>query len=195
MAASGWHSLVGRWTGTDRIWFEPSSLANESPVDLVVRPTLGGRGLLFESRWSMGDEEHFTTLVLVAGATGTEGALIDTFHTGGAVMALAPVEARDGVSGSGAVAAAADSGTDPTADSGTDGLADGPARMDATLLAEARGTYEGDGERWGWHLAVQMTDHDHVVIQVVNVEPSGAAALAVRTTCTRAIDPHDEVAI
>jgi len=88
--AAPWHSLVGRWSGRDRVWFEPSTIANECDASLVVRPTLGGRGLVLESSWSMGDEEQFTTLLLVTVESSHEGVLIDTFHTGGVPMALHP---------------------------------------------------------------------------------------------------------
>ena len=94
--AAPWHSLVGRWSGRDRVWFEPSTIANECDASLVVRPTLGGRGMVLESTWSMGDEEQFTTLLLVAVAPGHEGVLIDTFHTGGVPMALTPSPSPDG---------------------------------------------------------------------------------------------------
>jgi hypothetical protein len=89
-AAAPWHSLVGHWSGHDRVWFEPSTIANECDASLVVRPTLGGRGMVLESTWSRGDDEQFTTLLLVAGESGHEGVLVDTFHTGGSPMALHP---------------------------------------------------------------------------------------------------------
>lgn len=163
----GWHTLVGGWTGTDRVWFEPSTLANESAAAVVVRPTLGGRGVVIESRWTMGEDEQFTTLLLVAGADGVEGALVDTFHTGGGAMALAPVPAADRSSIVGEV--------------------------EGIVLAHAAGGYDGDGERWGWHVVLRSVDHDHLVVEAHNVSPGGEASLAVRSELTRAVDPHDEV--
>ena len=191
MTRPAWHSIVGTWSGTDRVWFEPSAPVNESPIDTVVRPTLGGRGVVVESRWTMGDEEQFTTLVLVADTERptVRGALIGTFHTDGTVMVLSPVEPEEGITGSGALAAAA------AAPPAAAPSAPGPPVADAALLVEARGSYEADGEMWGWHVVLRLPDHDHLIVEAYNVEPSGAAALGVRSDHVRVVDPHDEVAV
>ena len=89
-AAAPLLELVGGWSGTDRLWFEPDQLANESEVTAVMRATLGGRALVHEYRWSFGDEEHHGTMLIVPTDSGHEVALVDTFHTGGTIMRLVP---------------------------------------------------------------------------------------------------------
>ena len=178
------HTLVGDWSGTSRLWFEPGEPANTSPAVLSVRPTLGGRGVILEYRWTMqaaeddGEvteaEEQLGTLVVTPVDDGHHLASIDTFGTGGTIMLLTSTALAEG--------ALADP---PPADVGAD----------VTPLVQVLGSYHGDGEIWGWRMAITQIDHDNLVITSWNVEPTSEQQLAVVDSYTRQIDPHDEVAI
>jgi len=89
-AAADLLHLIGSWSGTDRLWFEPEQLANESAAAAIIRPTLGGRAVINEYRWTFGEDRHHGTMLIVPTEAGHEIALADSFHTGGAIMRLTP---------------------------------------------------------------------------------------------------------
>lgn len=81
-------SLVGSWEGTCRTWFEPDSLADESPIRGSIRPVLDGRFLRHEYEGAIqgkprhGDEtigrNHVTKRYQVS--------WVDDFHMNYAIM-------------------------------------------------------------------------------------------------------------
>ncbi len=150
---SSLQQLVGGWSGTDRLWFEPDQLANESEVAAVVRATLGGRALLHEYRWTFGGDEHHGSMLIVPTEAGHEVALADTFQTGGTIMHLRP-------------------SPDP----------------DPTALVDVLGSYEGDGERWGWRIVLHQLDPDRVELTSWNITPDGRASRAVLSQLARVVD-------
>jgi len=46
--------LAGEWEGTAKTWFEPDTVADESPVSGTMRTILGGRFILHEYQGSFG---------------------------------------------------------------------------------------------------------------------------------------------
>jgi Protein of unknown function (DUF1579) len=182
----GVHVLAGNWSGIDRLWFEPGPPANRSEAVLAIRPTLGGRAVVIDHRWTMAPgtaeaEEHLGTFLVTPVGEGTQVAWIDTFGTGGTIMAL----------GTGALAAAglAAVAVDPMLRTvGQDG-ADGEPFVDAL------GSYDGDGVSWGWRLQIARPDHDTLVIAEWNVTPGGEEQLALLGEYHRDVDPHDEVTV
>lgn len=152
--------LVGSWSGTDQLWFEPDQLANECAVAAIIRPTLGGRGVIHEYRWSFGDDAHHGSMLIVPSGTGHEAALADTFHTGGGIMRLTP-----------------------------------PEESDPDSVVDTIGSYDADGERWGWRVVVHQPDHDHLEVTSWNVAPDGQASRATLTQLTREVDPADVVTV
>jgi hypothetical protein len=172
------HRLAGDWSGTDRLWFRPEELANESPASVYARPTLGGQALVYEYGWSMGDDEHHGTLLVTPVDVGVEVAWIDTFHTSGTIMALT-------------TAALGRSGLGPVGDTGPDA---------ATPAFDVLGSYGGDGSygdgvAWGWRMRLVLVDHEHLVLSHWNVTPEGEQLLAVLGEYERVIDPHGDATI
>ncbi|MDQ2678917.1 MAG: DUF1579 domain-containing protein [Actinomycetota bacterium] len=158
-ASAGLLQLVGGWSGTDRLWFEPNQLANEGDLAAVIRPTLGGRALIDEYRWTFGDDVHHGSMLIVPTDAGHEIALVDTFHTGGSIMRLTP-----------------------------------PPDPDPDAVVDALGSYDADGQTWGWRVVVHQSDHDRVELTSWNISPDGEAARAVLTQLAREVDPaHDAV--
>ena len=157
---TGLFTLAGHWSGTDRLWFTPDDLANEGAATAVIRPTLGGNGVISEYRWVMGDDEHHGVLLIVPVDGGHQLALADTFHTDGSIMSLQP-----------------------------------SPEPDPAALADALGSYEGDGETWGWRVAVAHPEHDRIEITMWNISPAGDATRSVSTRLTRDVDPAEDVSL
>jgi hypothetical protein len=81
-------SLVGEWTGTNRLWLDPAQPPDESPASGRVRPALGGEFVHYEYEWSMeGDLQRGIALL---GHTGEryQMAWSDTFHYARSIMLL-----------------------------------------------------------------------------------------------------------
>lgn len=170
------HRLVGDWSGTDRLWFQPDEVANESHSAVTARPTLGGRALVYEYRWSMDDEEHHGTLLVTPTADGVQASWIDTFGTNGTIMSLS-------------TAALALAGLDDVEEpSGTGGAPVSP-------MFDVLGSYDGDGVAWGWRIRLLLPDHDHLVLSQWNITPGGEQQLAVLGEYERVIDPHGDATI
>ena len=81
-------SLMGFWEGTCRTWFEPDTLADESPVQGSIRPVLDGRFLRHEYEGSIqgkprrGDE----TIARNAVTKRYQVSWVDDFHMSHAIM-------------------------------------------------------------------------------------------------------------
>jgi len=81
-------SLIGRWEGSVRTWFEPGKLADESPVKGRIRPLGDGRFVIHEYEHSMaGKGYEGITIYGYNQDTGQfESAWADSFHTPSAIM-------------------------------------------------------------------------------------------------------------
>jgi hypothetical protein len=168
------HRLAGDWSGSDRLWFRPDELANESRTSVFARPTLGGRALVYEYGWTMGDEDQHGTLLVTPVDGGAQAAWIDTFHTGGTIMSLSSAALAASVLGP---------VSEPDLDAAVEPLCD--------LL----GSYDGDGVAWGWRMRLVLPDHDRLVVSQWNVSPEGEQLLAVLGQYERVIDPHGDATI
>lgn len=82
-AARAWlDSLAGEWSGTNRTWFEPDVLADESPITATVRVLPGGSSAVYEYDAVL-QGKPFRGVALIAFNTFTgrfDGAWVDSFH-------------------------------------------------------------------------------------------------------------------
>lgn len=81
-------ALTGSWKGVTKTWFEPNVVADESPMQGTIRPTLGGRFLLHEYQGSL-NGEPFDGLAIFGFDLANnrfESAWIDSFHMGTGMM-------------------------------------------------------------------------------------------------------------
>ncbi|RYF99948.1 MAG: DUF1579 domain-containing protein, partial [Chitinophagaceae bacterium] len=80
--------LVGTWAGTTRVWFEPTTVADESPVEGVMKAVLGGRFILHEYKGSFGGKplEGLALYGYHLDLKKIQSAWIDSFHNGAAIM-------------------------------------------------------------------------------------------------------------
>lgn len=90
---SGPHSLlqklIGNWEGQNSLWFEPSKLADSSPVKGSISSILGGRFLQYQYK-SFVAEQELEGLAIIGFDLNLERFQIswmDTFHNGTAIMA------------------------------------------------------------------------------------------------------------
>jgi hypothetical protein len=90
-------SLVGKWAGTTRTWFEPNVIADESEWKGEIRLVLDGLYALYEYQGSLGGKS--LEGIALIGYNPTKGrfesAWADTLHTGPAMLI------SQGVSGAG----------------------------------------------------------------------------------------------
>ena len=70
-----------------------------------------------------------------------------------------------------------------------------PAESDPDAVVDAIGSYDADGERWGWRVVVHQPDHDRIELTSRNVAPSGTASRAVLTQLTREVDPAQDATV
>jgi hypothetical protein len=88
--------LVGGWTGTTRVWFEPDKLADESPVVGTIQLVLDGRFALFLYQGSIdGETQHgMFTFGFNTTLERYEASWLDSFHNNTAIMfcAGAPID-------------------------------------------------------------------------------------------------------
>jgi hypothetical protein len=80
--------LEGKWEGIARTWFEPGKLADESPITGTMRLILGGRFILHEYVGSL-QNKSFEGIAIYGyhlGLKKFQGAWIDSFHNGTAIM-------------------------------------------------------------------------------------------------------------
>ena len=81
-------SLVGEWAGITRTWFEPDTLADESPARGSIRAILGGRFVLHEYEGALGGES-FEGVALYGyniDRQRFEIAWVDSFHMSTGIM-------------------------------------------------------------------------------------------------------------
>lgn len=79
--------VEGRWSGTYRLWLEPSVLRVESSTECVATRVLDRRNVLFDYEWTDLDGQQFGTMLVGRPAESeVEMTLIDTWHTGSSSM-------------------------------------------------------------------------------------------------------------
>jgi len=81
-------SLVGSWEGSARTWFEPGTLADESPVTGTFRRLLGGRFVRHEYSGMMQGKQRRgeETIAFNAVTKRFESSWMDDFHMNYAIM-------------------------------------------------------------------------------------------------------------
>lgn len=80
--------LVGEWEGVTRVWFEPDTVADESPCRGTIRPAIGGRFVVHEYEGSF-QGKPLSGLALCGyhlDPDRYEMAWVDSFHSGTAIM-------------------------------------------------------------------------------------------------------------
>lgn len=80
--------LAGKWEGTQKTWFDPGKLEDESPVSGTMRLILDGRFVMHEYDGSLGGKP-LTGMAIYGYNLDTEKfqcAWIDSFHNGSAIM-------------------------------------------------------------------------------------------------------------
>jgi hypothetical protein len=90
-------SLVGTWSGTNRLYLEPGNLAGESATSGTVRLVLGGKVAVHEYEWSFEGETHSGVALLAANDDGYQVSWADSFHTASAIMSFGPVAGEEGL--------------------------------------------------------------------------------------------------
>ena len=80
--------LVGEWEGSSKTWFEPTAVADESPVRGSMRLVLDGRFILHEYSGSFAGKplQGMTIFGYHLGLKKFQSALIDSFHNDTALM-------------------------------------------------------------------------------------------------------------
>ncbi len=90
--SSGGHAtlarMAGEWEGTIATWFEPDSIADQSPIRGTIRTIMDGRFLLHEYTSSFGGKptEGMVIYAYMLAYNRFQSAWIDSFHTGTAIM-------------------------------------------------------------------------------------------------------------
>ena len=90
--ASGPHfqlkNMVGEWEGTATTWFEPDTIADQSPITGSMRLILGGRFLLHEYNTKFGGQpiEGLAIFGYHLALEQFQSAWMDSFHNGTAIM-------------------------------------------------------------------------------------------------------------
>ncbi|WP_207426155.1 DUF1579 domain-containing protein [Pedobacter sp. SYSU D00535] len=81
-------SLVGKWTGITKVWFEPDVLADESPASGTISLILDGRFVLHEYKGSMSGKalEGLAIFGYDLQNNKFQSAWIDSFHMGTGIM-------------------------------------------------------------------------------------------------------------
>jgi hypothetical protein len=82
------HALVGEWQGVNRTWFQPGVLADESPIQGVIRLLPGSRFVIYEYRSSLqGSSFQGMTMYGFNAFTGQiDSAWADSFHMSSNLM-------------------------------------------------------------------------------------------------------------
>lgn len=80
--------LAGEWEGTTKTWFEPDKLEDESPWRGTIRPTAGGRVVVYEYEGSFQGKPLSGVAILGyhLDPDRFEMAWADSFHTGTGIM-------------------------------------------------------------------------------------------------------------
>lgn len=93
-----WHSLIGDWSGTNRLWLDPEKSARESETTASVTPAAQGRFLVFRYTWAdEGKPQDGELLVsLDVKREALTAAWIDSWHMGDRFMAMTGEASENG---------------------------------------------------------------------------------------------------
>lgn len=89
--------LAGQWTGSNRLYFQPGVLAEQSDCSASIRRLGDGPAVVHEYEWVFEEQLHRGIALLSVKDGELEGVWVDTFHTGGTLMDLAPVPGAEGI--------------------------------------------------------------------------------------------------
>lgn len=91
-------SLVGEWSGHNRLWLGPSEPARESDTSLQVTTAANGQFLVLTYAWSHEGEPHDGVLMVRLGHEPGPADMVwvDSFHTMGTFMQFSGRPATDG---------------------------------------------------------------------------------------------------
>jgi hypothetical protein len=80
--------LAGEWEGIAKVWFEPDTVQDESPVKATMKPILDGRFILHEYKGSFGGKplEGVAIYGYHLDLKRIQAAWVDSFHCGTAIM-------------------------------------------------------------------------------------------------------------
>jgi Protein of unknown function (DUF1579) len=92
--------LAGNWKGTSKLWLEPDTLANESPIVGTIQLVLDGRFALFLYQSSIeGEAQHgMFTFGYNTQLNQYETSWVDSFHTNTSIMFCTGHEKENGFS-------------------------------------------------------------------------------------------------
>jgi hypothetical protein len=90
-------SLAGTWTGTNRLYFQPDALAEESACAGDIRVLGDGPAVVHQYSWTFEAQQHQGIALLSVSDDLLQGSWVDTFHTSGTLMDLAPVDGAAGI--------------------------------------------------------------------------------------------------
>jgi hypothetical protein len=81
-------AFTGEWEGSTKTWFQPDVLADESPMNGVIRSILGGRFLMHEYKGTLSGKpfEGISIFGYSISHKKYQSAWIDSFHMGTAIM-------------------------------------------------------------------------------------------------------------
>ncbi|TGL86499.1 DUF1579 domain-containing protein [Leptospira congkakensis] len=81
-------SLVGRWTGNTKTWFEKDVLADESPAEVTITSVLGGRFISLDYQSSLEGKPFVGKMVIGFDIPYQRytSSWIDSFHMGTQIM-------------------------------------------------------------------------------------------------------------
>ncbi len=95
---SAFTSLKGQWSGTNRLWLDPSAPPAESPTALTAATTAQGTFITLAYTWSHEGALHDGLLVF--GQNSESGAAqaswVDSFHSGDKIMSFDGNASSDG---------------------------------------------------------------------------------------------------
>lgn len=141
-------ALVGPWEGVSRTWFEPTTLADESPIQGSIRRIGVSRFLLHEYTSRFGDDPREGVEIIGLPEAGKAASAVtswvDTFHMS----------------------------TDVMLSRGNPVVADGSA------VANVLGSYPEDASnpesrRWGWRTEYTLDGTDQLTITAYSISPDG----------------------
>jgi hypothetical protein len=93
-------SLLGEWEGTQKTWFEPGVLADESPIQGTIRPVQGSRFIVYEYQGSLQSKPFHGMAIFGYNQVVKqfEAAWVDSFHQNTNIMFSTGAEIQAGFS-------------------------------------------------------------------------------------------------
>ena len=149
-------SLVGKWEGTSRVWFEPDKPVDDSPVRGRIRRIGDSPFLLHEYEGTFEGEAREGVEILGLNLEVEGGAFlsawVDSFHMSNDVLLSRGNNAPDGF---------------------------------AVLGSYTADHKDSSSPRWGWRTHFELKDPNTLTITAYNIRSGGEEAKATETTSTR----------